>query len=536
MMEPEVVPGLPVRILHLEDDPVDAELIQAALAVENLDAHCTRVSTREEFIQALDEGTFHLVISDYSLPSFDGNTALRIVREKYPDLPFIIVSGRLGEEAAVESVRAGATDYVLKQRLSRLGPSVRRALAESEERIRRRSAETALQQSEAQLRQAQKMEAIGILAGGIAHDFNNLLTAIMGYSQLLQKKLETKPELARNVDEILKAGERAASLTRQLLAFSRQQVLQPRILDLNIIIADMGKMLRRIIGADVRVETVLDSDLRRVKADPGQIEQVLLNLAVNARDAMPLGGTIKIETQGVDLERPHATTSGVVPPGAYVVLAVGDTGCGIDSQDLPRIFEPFFTTKEQGKGTGLGLSTVHGIVQQSGGYIDVSSQLGDGTTFKVYLPAVQGAVETNIDRAESVPVGGSETVLVIEDEDQVRNLISEVLRQAGYDVIEAANRNEAVTVCQAFHDGGGTIDLMLTDVVMPGMSAIELMERLRNLGHPCRVLYMSGYADKAIMNQVNLEGGKAFLQKPLSMAQLLRRVREALEDRLEDVA
>ncbi|HYV50771.1 MAG TPA: response regulator [Dongiaceae bacterium] len=535
-MEPEVVPGLPVRILHLEDDAVDAELIQAALAQENLDVCCTRVSTREEFIQALDDETFQLVISDYSLPSFDGDTALRIVRGRYPDLPFIIVSGRLGEEAAVESVRAGATDYVLKQRLSRLGPSVRRALAEAEERVRRRNAETALQQSEAQLRQAQKMEAIGILAGGIAHDFNNLLTAIMGYSQLLQKKLEAKPELSRNVDEILKAGERAASLTRQLLAFSRQQVLQPRILDLNIIIADMGKMLRRIIGADVRVETVLGSDLPRVKADPGQIEQVLLNLAVNARDAMPQGGSIKIETHGIDVQWPHSVTSGVVPPGAYVVLAVGDTGCGIDPHDLPRVFEPFFTTKEQGKGTGLGLSTVHGIVQQSGGYIDVSSQLRDGTTFKVYLPAVQGAVETHKGRGEFLPAGGSETLLVIEDEDQVRKLITEVLRQAGYNVLEAANRNEAAAVCQAFHDSGGTIDLMLTDVVMPGMSAIELMERLKDLGHPGRVLYMSGYADKAIMNQVDLKGGKAFLQKPIGMVELLRRVREVLEDGLEDVA
>ncbi len=379
---------------------------------------------------------------------------------------------------------------------------------------------------EEQLRQSQKLESIGMLAGGIAHDFNNLLTAIIGYSDLTLLRLREEDPLHRNVSEVKRAAERAASLTRQLLAFSRKQVLQPKVIDLNSTVSELEKMLRRLIGEDVELRTVLAPNLGSVKADPGQIEQVIMNLAVNARDAMPRGGKLIVETANVNLDDEYAKRHASVAPGAYVMLAVSDTGVGIDEQTRKRIFEPFFTTKETGKGTGLGLSTVYGIVKQSGGHIWVYSEVGRGTTFKVYLPRVdEGAQEYRRSAEVEEDLSGAETILLAEDEELVRTLARQVLEAYGYRVLEAANGGAALLICERH---GETVDLLLTDVVMPEMSGRILAERLRQLRPAMKVLYMSGYTDNAIVHQGELDEGMNFIQKPFTPQALARKVREVL--------
>jgi PAS domain S-box-containing protein len=380
---------------------------------------------------------------------------------------------------------------------------------------------------EEQLLQSQKMEAVGQLAGGVAHDFNNLLTAINGYSDLTLRRLSAGDPLRRNVEEVRKAGERAASLTRQLLAFSRKQVLQPVALGLNALVSDMEKMLRRLIGEDVELRTALAPDLGRVKADPGQVEQVVMNLCVNARDAMPRGGKLTVETENVALDEEYASRHVGVTPGPYVMLSVSDTGTGMDEETRERIFEPFFTTKEQGKGTGLGLSTVYGIVKQSGGYIEVSSEVGRGTTFRVYFPrAGEGAQEYRRGAEPEEVLRGAETILLTEDEEMVRRLAREVLEIYGYRVLEAANGGAAFLICER-HEG--PIHLLVTDVVMPEMSGPELAERLARLRPDMRVLYMSGYTDTAILTQGVLEEGADFIHKPFTPGDLARKVREVLD-------
>jgi len=392
--------------------------------------------------------------------------------------------------------------------------------------IERKRAEAALSKSEEQLRQSQKMEAIGQLAGGIAHDFNNLLTAITGYSDLTLRKLQPADPLIRNVEEIRRAGERASSLTRQLLAFSRKQVLQPIVLNLNVVIAGLENMLQRVIGEDIELRTELDAQLGSVKADPGQIEQVILNLAVNARDAMPQGGKLTIETQSVYLEKEYAKQHISVSPGPYVILAVTDTGTGMDEETQRRIFEPFFTTKEVGKGTGLGLSTAYGIVKQSGGNIWVYSEVGHGTTFKVYLPRIgEVAEEYEPTVMTSERVEGTETILVAEDEEMVRKLAVQVLELYGYQVLEAANGGAALLICER-HEG--PIDLLITDVIMPEMSGRELADRLSQVRPDMKVLYMSGYANGAIGHRGVLEEDARFIQKPFTPDSLAHKVREVL--------
>ncbi len=523
----------PVRILHLEDDPNDAELIQARLEAEGLLVAVERVATREDFTAAVQRGDCDLILSDYALPGFDGASALGIARACAPDIPFIIISGTLGEEAAVESVRNGATDYVLKQRLSRLGPSVRRALAEAEERSKRKQTEDALRKSEAQLRHAQKMEAVGRLAAGVAHDFNNLLTAIIGYTQLMQRRFTPDHPAMQDAEEVLGAAERAASLTRQLLIFSRQQVLAPRVLDLNSIVTNMDRMLRRLIGADIDLRTVPAGDLGRIKADPGQIEQVLVNLVVNARDAMPSGGSLTIETGNVELDDPYARDHPSARPGRHVVLAVSDSGCGMDPETQARIFEPFFTTKEVGKGTGLGLSTVHGIVQQGGGHIELYSEVGVGSVFKVYLPCVDEAVDPAANRSVDLPARGTETLLLVEDDARVRNVVAEILRLNGYTVLEAGAPGEAIS---RVHEHAARLDLLLVDVMLPAMNGPELARAISRLHPQARVLFMSGYTDNAIIHQGLLGSEAAFLQKPFTAEGLLRGVRRLLDGELREAA
>jgi PAS domain S-box-containing protein len=369
---------------------------------------------------------------------------------------------------------------------------------------------------EEQLLQSQKMEAIGRLAGGVAHDFNNLLTAIIGYADLLARRVKGTPRLEHNVAEILEAAERAAGLTRQLLAFSRKQVLQPRVLSLNAAVADIESMLRRVIGEDVQLVTALAEGLGRVRADPTQLEQVILNLAVNARDAMPDGGRLTLETANVEMDG-----------GRYVALAVTDSGVGMDAETRSRVFEPFFTTKEPGKGTGLGLAMVYGIVAQSGGSIRVHSEPGRGTTFKVFLPRVDDP-PTDPPRSERPAGGGVETLLVAEDEDGVRALICEVLRDLGYRVLEAPRPERAVELLAG---DGPPVHLLLTDVVMPGMDGRQLAQRLTALRPGLRVLYMSGYTGEAIARHGVLEHGTLLLQKPFTPEALARSVRQALDAR-----
>jgi PAS domain S-box-containing protein len=378
---------------------------------------------------------------------------------------------------------------------------------------------------EQQLRQAQKMEAVGRLAGGVAHDFNNLLTIISGYSDLLLEHPGTVEPMQGYANEIRNASSRAATLTRQLLAFSRQQVLAPRVLDLNAVVANIEKMLKRLIGEDVDLVTVLAENLWPVKGDPGQLEQVLLNLAVNARDAMPKGGTLTIETANVEMDRSQAQRHFPISPGPYVLLAVSDTGIGMNAEIQARIFEPFFTTKEKGKGTGLGLATVYGIVKQSGGYIWVFSEVGKGATFKIYLPRSDEDIESVARRDRTKAQQGTETLLLVEDEDAVRSLVRNVLQENGYNVLEAGGGEEALRVSEEYR---GPIDLLVTDVVMPQMSGPELARCLANSHPQTKVLYISGYTDYAGLQLGGLDTGAGFLQKPFSPEALARKVREVL--------
>jgi two-component system, cell cycle sensor histidine kinase and response regulator CckA len=636
----------PLRVLLLDDDPIDAELNIAALQEGGYDCHWRRVDRRETYVQALAVADFELVLSDYSLPDFDGLTALKLFLQRGLQLPFVLVSGNIGEEVAIESLKAGATDYVLKSRLERLAPVVTRALHEKEELLRRKSAEEALRRSERdlrslienapygifradmegrfldvnpalvkmlgyslpaellatdpqrdvfldpvqarqlkelgesqrsfeglefewkrrdgssvvvrlsgrpvvnregnvvsfevmaenvterraleeQLRHAQKMEAIGRLAGGVAHDFNNLLMVIIGYTELLRENLPKDGDQRGYADAVWNAGKKATLLTSQLLAFSRKQVISPRVLDLNAVLQEVDRMLPRLIGEDVQLSIVQGANLATVKADPGQMEQVIMNLCVNARDAMPRGGKLRIETDTVRIDSDTARRIGASSPGTFVMLSVTDNGAGMDAQTQSRIFEPFFTTKEKGKGTGLGLATVYGIVKQSGGYITVESELGRGSRFDVYLPAIERSADSKTPIvATELPSRGSETVLLVEDEDAVRSLVREVLRARGYQVLEAQKSAEALEICNTHP---GPIDLLVTDVVLPQISGRALAQQLNPARPEMKVLYISGYTDDKML-QHGIPGA-AFLQKPFSSDVLARTVRNMLDSK-----
>jgi PAS domain S-box-containing protein len=385
---------------------------------------------------------------------------------------------------------------------------------------------TERKQLQQRLIQSQKLEAVGQLAAGVAHDFNNVLTAIFGYVDLLIEDLPEASPMQPDLEEVRKAARRAAGLTRQLLAFSRQQVLQPAVLNLNQIVAEIQKMLDRLIGADIELHTVLAPTAGNVHADPGQLEQVLLNLAVNARDAMPTGGRLTIETANAELSEDYAAAHQPVVPGSYVMLAVSDTGTGMDAQTRGRIFEPFFTTKEKGKGTGLGLATVYGIVKQSGGYIWVYSEPGHGATFKVYLPRVDAPIDVHRAVESAGTTSGTETVLLAEDDELLRPLARGVLVKLGYTVLDAANAAAAIAVARQHP---GDIQLLISDVVMPGESGLELARKLLGDRPNVRVLYISGYTDEAVVRHGLLERGTNFLQKPFTPATLARKVREVLD-------
>jgi two-component system, cell cycle sensor histidine kinase and response regulator CckA len=509
-----------LRALLVEDLEDDARLVLRELKRGGWDVKWKRVQSDAHMRAAMSE-PWDLVLSDFSMPGFGALHALRVLKELNSDVPFIIVSGTIGETMAADAMRSGARDYVLKDNLARLVPAVQRELKEY---ASRKEAERVLHQTENELRQSQKMEAIGVLAGGIAHDFNNLLSVILGYGDMLLGDLPADARGREEIEEIVRAGKRAAELTRQLLAFSRRQVLAPKVLDLNVTLEQIDKMFRRIVGEDIVVSAIREPKLWSVKLDPGQIEQVLLNLVINARDAMPTGGTLTLQTSNVVLDASHIGAREDASPGEHVMLCVSDTGQGMDAATQARIFEPFFTTKEHG--TGLGLSTVFGIVRQSEGHVVVQSEIGRGTSFKLYFPRVAGHVASKSGPMKAVIERGSETILLVEDDDQVRALARHILEHGGYRVLEARDAAEGLELARSHR---GPIHLTVTDVVMPRMSGSEMAALLLIDRPDTKILFMSGYTDDTIVRHGVLDAGIAFLQKPLTPDGLVRKVREVLD-------
>jgi signal transduction histidine kinase len=511
-----------IRVLLVEDSKDDADLLLHELTRGGYDVVAERVETADAMRAALQRGSWNVVVSDYSMPTFSAPEALQVLHESKQDLPFIIVSGTIGEEAAVAALKAGASDFLVKGKLARLIPALERELHEAVLRSERTTLE-------GQLRQSQKMEGIGRLAGGIAHDFNNLLTAILGYSEMLLADMASDAPERLDVEEIKNAGERAAGLTKQLLAFSRQQVLEPHVLNLNDIIVNIEKLLRRVIGEDIELSIELDRDVKPVRVDPGQMEQVLMNLAVNARDAMPTGGRLTVRTEFALLAQAHQLQDAVLDKGEYVLVTVSDTGSGIPAEIIARIFEPFFTTKEPGKGTGLGLSTVYGIVKQSGGAVFVNSEDQRGTEFGMYFPCIDAPVETTAPAHVDIPVSvaGSETVLLVDDEPGIRDLLRKVLEGSGYRVLSAANGADALSLVGAYT---APIHLVITDVVMPQVGGRDLVARLASMGMTVPVLFVSGYLDLSHLEMFALPADQAHLRKPFTPTVLMRKVRELLDE------
>jgi signal transduction histidine kinase len=508
----------PLCILHLEDDPNDAALILSTLEKGGIVCQATRVETERDFAAAL-ELDFDLILSDHTLPTFDGLSALKIAHREQPDLPMIFVSGSLGEDRAVDALKSGATDYVLKEGVSRLVPAVRRAMQDVEKRTERRRLES-------QLIEGQKMDVIGQLAGGVAHDFNNLLSVIIGYCHLLRMDLVPDSPQLKYAEEIRHASERAAGLTRQLLVFSRKQTVELVALDLNEVVREMEQLLRRLIDANIEMKLELDEAIGCINADSGYVGQVLMNLVVNARDAMAYGGKLTISTANATLEESSEEDE---LPGDYVVLRVNDTGTGMTEEVKARLFEPLFTTKPAGKGTGLGLLTCRNILHLSGGHIRFRSESGRGTEFAVYFPRKPMPFDLPAPRppVETQPLG-TETILVVDDESAIRNLARAVLESYGYLVLEANNGEEGVRVIRDFT--GPPIRLAFVDVIMPLMGGRAMAELLKMTNPDIEVLFTSGYSDDAISKYGVLEDGVEFLPKPYTPLMLGRKVRELLDD------
>jgi two-component system cell cycle sensor histidine kinase/response regulator CckA len=507
-----------LEVLLVEDDEEDYLLTRDVFdKIEGTEHAICWVSDLRSAREAVQERDYDVCLVDYRLGPEDGIQFVRELLTDGHDLPVIVMTGQGDRNVDVEAARAGAADYLVKGEVS---PALlERAIRYA---IRSRNDLRALRESETQLRQAQKMEAIGLLAGGVAHDFNNLLLAIRGYGELLS----SAPGDARAdkwLTEILKASDQAAALTKQLLAFGRRQVRQPQHLNLNEVIADVQSMLDRLLSERVEIVAALDSDLGTVNADPGQLNQVIVNLAVNARDAMPDGGRLTIETKNVLLDEAYALEHLGAEPGRYAMLAVSDTGVGMDKETCARIFEPFYTTKPEGQGTGLGLSTVYGIVSQSDGYTSVYSEPGWGTVFRIYLPLVDAAAAPMVER--HVPAGGQRAggrILVVDDDPGVRGVIATMLHQHGYEAEVVSGADEAFTLCES-----SEFDLLLTDMVTPSFDGRQIAEGALARQPRMSVLYMSGYMPRMIEHSMPVNAN--FLAKPFTTMELVAAVDDAIE-------
>jgi two-component system, cell cycle sensor histidine kinase and response regulator CckA len=513
-----------VEVLLVDDDEEDFQLTRdLLLSVDGARYHVHWAADSHSAREAARASSFDVCLVDYRLGPDDGMELVRELVAGDFDMPVILLTGFSDRAVDVEATDAGAADYLVKGEVSSdlLERTIRYA-------VRSHADMRALRDTQESYRQAQRMEAVGRLAGGVAHDFNNLMSAVVGFSDLVLAQLDPLHPVRRYVEDIRRAGERATALTTQLLAFSRKQVLQPRVLDVNGVVRDIQTLLRRLIGADIDLVGSLEPGLRSVEADPGQLEQVIMNLVVNARDAMPTGGTLTIATANTTFTGDESDGAPHLPAGGYVTLTVTDTGHGMDAATVGQIFEPFFTTKEEGKGTGLGLATVFGIVRQSGGDITVDSEVGRGTSFRIYLPCVTAQADSAPAAAvvNAQPPGGTETILLVEDHELVRHLEREVLRRTGYTVLEATNGAAALELAERHQD---RIDLLLTDVVMPGMSGYVLAERLVALRPGIKTLYASGHSEEAIAQQVALGPDTAFLAKPVTPLSLATAIRGLLD-------
>ncbi|MDH5769564.1 MAG: response regulator [Nitrospirota bacterium] len=635
-----------LNILYLEDNPANAELVRARLESEGIKAEVTVVDTEDDFITALAKGGIDIILADYSLPSFDGMSAVRIVREKNPDIPFIFVTGALGEERAIETLKAGATDYVIKDRLSRLVPSVKRALQEVRERNERKKAEEALHESEKQYRnlfeeskevifistldgrfldinpagvklfgysskeellaadvereiylhrgyraslwqtiesqgflkdfefmmrrktgeiitvsvsascmrdnegncvayrgimrditekkkfeayllKAQKMETVGQLIGGVAHDFNNILTAIIGYASLLKMKMREDNPLKRNAEQILVASDRAAKLTHSLLASCKKQVLHQQPVNVNALVLNIEELLLKLFGEHIELKTYLHDEDLMIIADPEQIEQVILNLATNARDAMPEGGLFIIETTQAEIDNEYIKTHGYGTTGNYALITITDTGVGMEERTKEKVFEPFFTTKEKGKSTGLGLSMVYGTIKQHNGYINVYSELGKGTTFKIYLPITEEKpIEVTKPTEPRMIIRGTEIILYAEDDAHVREFTKSVLEEFGYTIIDAVNGEDAI---KKFMEHKDKIEILLLDVIMPKKDGREVYEEISKIKSDIKALFISGYIANTRDVEWALEKKLPVVLKPILPIELMRNIRKTLD-------
>jgi len=512
----------PLNILHLEDNPIDAELIAAMLAEEGLDCQITVIEDGEAFTDMLANQSFDLILADYTLPSFDGLSALKVAKESNPLIPFILVSGTLGEEIAIESLKTGATDYVLKTSLSRLAPAVKRAILEAQEHATRIELEKRLQQ-------AQKMEAIGTLAGGIAHDFNNILSAVLGYGELALLDVQDKSNISSYLQEILKAGHRATDLVRQILAFSRKAEHECTPMLLQPLIKEVLKLLRATIPATIKIQQEISPECGHVLADPTQMHQIIMNLCTNSFHAMrDLGGILSIKLLTTEItDGDELTLSNGLVSGKYLKLTVTDTGCGMANETLGKMFDPYFTTKKQGEGTGLGMAVVHGIITSIGGAITAHSTIGEGTAIHIYIPQVENTSTDadQITRSDTI-VGGKERVLVVDDEAELAIMLQDMLSRLGYEVTMFTSPEAALDAVKQNPD---SIDMVITDMTMPDLTGMQLAIKLFKIRPQLPIILCSGFSENMNRKKAKEMGIKEYLLKPVTQKTLGEAVRTALD-------